>query len=191
MSTVIKRDLLEIGSHQVNICNQNSRALVDQELLKQGVLLVLRDYEVKQAVIGLAIVTDETIQKMNKRFLDHDYATDVLSFPLSDREHETGVLEGEIAISYDTAKRRAGEFGWGTEKELLLYAVHGTLHLIGLSDQTGQERTVMRRAEKKILAQMKISVPETLSRDTDETSEESDSNIDNASHCHIDILDQQ
>ncbi len=191
MSTFIKEDVLENGSHQVNICNQNSRAIVDQERLKQGILLVLRDYEVKQAVVGLAIVTDDTIQKMNKRFLDHDYATDVLSFPLSDSEHETDVLEGEIAISYDTAQRRAGEYGWGTENELLLYAVHGTLHLIGLSDQTSQERTLMRRAERNILAQMNISIPETFSSVTDETSNESASNIDNASHCHTDILDQQ
>lgn len=179
---------MENGSHQVNICNQNSRAIVDEERLKQGILLVLRDYEVKQAVVGLAIVTDDTIQKMNKRFLDHDYATDVLSFPLSDSQHETDVLEGEIAISYDTAQRRAGEYGWGTENELLLYAVHGTLHLIGLSDQTVQERTLMRRAERNILARMNISIPETFSSVTDETSNES---IDNASHCHTDILDQQ
>ena len=191
MSTFIKEDVLENGSHQVNICNQNSRAIVDQERLKQGILLVLRNYKVKQAVVGLAIVTDDTIRKMNKRFLNHDYATDVLSFPLSDSEHETDVLEGEIAISFDTAQRRAGEYGWGPENELLLYAVHGTLHLIGLSDQTAQERTVMRRAEKNILAQMDISVPETLSSVTDETSNESFSNSDNASHCHPDILDQQ
>ena len=52
MSTFIKEDVLENGSHQVNICNQNSRAIVDQERLKQGILLVLRDYEVKQAVVG-------------------------------------------------------------------------------------------------------------------------------------------
>ena len=128
---------------------------------------------------------------MNKRFLDHDYATDVLSFPLSDSEHETDVLEGEIAISFDTAQKRSGEFGWGTENELLLYAVHGTLHLVGLSDQTREERTLMRRAEQKILSQMNITVPQTLSHVTDENSNTSASNIDNAPHCPADTLDQQ
>ena len=164
---------------------------MDQERLKQGIQLVLRDYEVKRAVIGLAIVTDDTIQKMNKRFLDHDYATDVLSFPLSDSEHETDVLEGEIAISFDTAQKRSGEFGWGTENELLLYAVHGALHLVGLSDQTREERTLMRRAEQKILSQMNITVPQTLSDVTDENSNTTASNIDNAPHCPADTLDQQ
>ncbi|MEC7502446.1 MAG: rRNA maturation RNase YbeY [Planctomycetota bacterium] len=191
MSTFIKEDVLEIGSYKVNVSNQNPRAKVDQERLKQGIQLVLRDYEVKRAVIGLAIVTDDTIQKMNKRFLDHDYATDVLSFPLSDSEHETDVLEGEIAISFDTAQKRSGEFGWGTENELLLYAVHGTLHLVGLSDQTREERTLMRRAEQKILSQMNITVPQTLSHVTDENSNTSASNIDNAPHCPADTLDQQ
>ena len=191
MSTFIKEDVLEIGSYKVNVSNQNPRAKVDQERLKQGIQLVLRDYEVKRAVIGLAIVTDDTIQKMNKRFLDHDYATDVLSFPLSDSEHETDVLEGEIAISFDTAQKRSGEFGWGTENELLLYAVHGTLHLVGLSDQTREERTLMRRAEQKILSQMNITVPQTLSHVTDENSNTTASNIDNAPHCPADTLDQQ
>ncbi|MEC8336952.1 MAG: rRNA maturation RNase YbeY [Planctomycetota bacterium] len=191
MSTFIKEDVLEIGSYKVNVSNQNPRAKVDQERLKQGIQLVLRDYEVKRAVIGLAIVTDDTIQKMNKRFLDHDYATDVLSFPLSDSEHETDVLEGEIAISFDTAQKRSGEFGWGTENELLLYAVHGALHLVGLSDQTREERTLMRRAEQKILSQMNITVPQTLSDVTDENSNTTASNIDNAPHCPADTLDQQ
>ena len=182
MSTFIKEDVLEIGSYKVNVSNQNPRAKVDQERLKQGILLVLRDYGVKRAVIGLAIVTDDTIQKMNKQFLDHDYATDVLSFPLFDNENEEGILEGEIAISYDTAHERAGEFGWGTENELLLYAIHGTLHLVGLSDQTEQERNVMRGAEKEILSQMNISLPETFPTVTDENVSKPSSNIDNASH---------
>ena len=190
MDAFIKEDVLRIGSYQVNICNRNSRATVDQERLKQGILLVLRDYGVKRAVIGLAIVTDDTIQKMNKQFLDHDYATDVLSFPLFDNENEEGILEGEIAISYDTAHERAGEFGWGTENELLLYAIHGTLHLVGLSDQTEQERNVMRGAEKKILAQMNISLPEKFPTVADENKNKQSSNIDNASHYHIDTLDQ-
>lgn len=191
MSTFITEDVLEIGSYKVNVSNQNPRAKVDQERLKQGIQLVLRDYEVKRAFIGLAIVTDDTIQKMNKRFLDHDYATDVLSFPLSGNEYKTDILEGEIAISFDTAQQRAGEFGWGTENELLLYAVHGTLHLVGLSDQTGEERTLMRRAEQKILSQMNITIPQTLSPVTDENSNTSSSNIDGVSHCQTDTLDQQ
>ena len=94
MDAFIKEGVLEIGSYQVKVCNRNSRATVDQDRLKQGILLVLRDYGVKRAVIGLAIVTDDTIQKMNKQFLDHDYATDVLSFPLFDNENEEGFLEG-------------------------------------------------------------------------------------------------
>ncbi|MBC21081.1 MAG: rRNA maturation RNase YbeY [Planctomycetaceae bacterium] len=170
----ISESTFDTGPYQVNICNQTSQKAVNQNLLRQGICLVLQDYKIERAVIGLGIITDDAIQKMNKQFLDHDYATDVLSFPLS--ENVRHVLEGEIAISYDTAQQRAGEFGWNMENELLLYAVHGTLHLVGLSDQTPEDQYRMRLAEKDILSQMKITLP--------------DENTDKVNHCHTDASDE-
>ena len=166
MNTSISEDNLDTEAYRVNVCNQLSQATVDQDLLKQGICLVLEDYQIERAVIGLAIVADDVIQKMNKQFLDHDYATDVLSFPLSNKAEK--ILEGEIAISYDTAQQRAQEFGWSTENELLLYAVHGALHLVGLSDQSPQERSRMRMEEKKILAKLDINPPEVFPLPSDE-----------------------
>ena len=145
-------------AHLVNICNQTQQATVDQDRLRQGILLVLQEHEVKRAVIGLAIVTDLTIHKMNRQYLDHDYTTDVLSFPLSSGTDD--VLEGEIAISFDTAKHHAEEYRWDTEDELLLYAIHGTLHLVGFSDQFAEERDKMRYHERAILAKMNVVYPE-------------------------------
>jgi len=147
-------------AHRVNICNQTQQETIDQDRLRQGVLLVLQEHGIQQAVIGLAIVTDAAIHKMNRQYLDHDYATDVLSFPISSDGDE--VLEGEIAISVDTALQRAEEYGWATENELLLYAIHGTLHLVGLSDQTPEDCHHMRFHEKNILAKMSIVCPEEI-----------------------------
>ena len=147
-------------AQRVNICNQTPQATIDQDRLRQGVLLVLQEHGIQRAVIGLAIVTDAAIHKMNRQYLDHDYATDVLSFPLSSDGDD--VLEGEIAISVDTALQRAEEYGWATENELLLYAIHGTLHLVGLSDQTPEDRHHMRFHEKTILAKMSIVCPEEI-----------------------------
>ena len=166
MTTSISEDNLDTGPYRVNVCNQLSYAWVDQDRLKHAICLVLKDYQIEQAVIGLAIVSDDAIRKMNKQFLDHDYATDVLSFPLSDKTEK--ILEGEIAISYDTAQQRAREFGWSGESELLLYAVHGALHLVGLSDQNPQERSRMRLEENKILAQMNVTPPEAIPMSSDE-----------------------
>ncbi len=145
------------SAHLVNICGESLRVNVDEEQLRQGILLVLQEHQVKQAVIGLAIVTDAAIQKMNRQYLNHDYPTDVLSFPLS--SNSTELLEGEIAISFDTAQQRAKDYEWSTQNELLLYAIHGTLHLVGFLDKTLEERQEMRHQEKEILEKMNIIYP--------------------------------
>ena len=140
--------------HVVNICNQTKCTSIDQDRLQQGICLVLQEHRVARAIIGLAIVTDDTIHKMNRQYLKHDYTTDVLSFPLS--SPEAPVLEGEIAISFETAKHRATEYHWRTEDELLLYAIHGALHLVGFSDHSQEEQAEMRDCEKKILEKMNL-----------------------------------
>jgi probable rRNA maturation factor len=58
------------------------------------------------------------------------------------------------------AKERAGEFCWTPREELLLYVVHGILHLVGFDDITPEDRTDMRQKEKEYLAAIGITVPE-------------------------------
>jgi probable rRNA maturation factor len=94
-------------------------------------------------------VDDETIHGLNRRFLDHDFPTDVITFPL---EEEDGHLEGEIVASFDTARREAGRFGWPAADELLLYVIHGALHLLGYDDTTADAAGQMREQERVMLA---------------------------------------
>ena len=176
-------------AHQVNICNQAPQATIDQDRLRQGVLLVLQEHGIQRAVIGLAIVTDTAMQQMNRQYLNHDYATDVLSFPLSSDGDD--VLEGEIAISVDTALQRAKEYGWDAENELLLYAIHGTLHLVGLSDQTPEDRRNMRFHEKTILAKMSIVCPEEILSVASDTSVSPDPISDHATRTCTDSADRR
>ena len=88
---------------------------------------VLESNSIADAAISLAVVDDETIRRLHERYLGIDEPTDVLSFPLSSSGE---ALEGEIVASAETAARRAVEFGWRAEDELLLYVVHGALHLV-------------------------------------------------------------
>ena len=140
--------------HVVNIGNQTDDASIDQERLRRGVCLVLQEHHIDAAVIGLAIVTDASMQEMNRKYLQHDYPTDVLSFPLE--IGGDGPLEGELAISFDTASRRAAEYQWSAEDELLLYAIHGTLHLVGFTDDAEDKRKEMQAHERKILEKMGV-----------------------------------
>jgi probable rRNA maturation factor len=73
----------------------------------------------------------------------------VISFAL---EESKSVVHGQIVVSVDTAARAADQFGWTREDELLLYAIHGALHLAGYEDSTAASRREMRRREQLYLA---------------------------------------
>jgi probable rRNA maturation factor len=81
--------------------------------------------------------------------------TDVLTFDL--REAPNAPLEGDVAVSVDTARREAAARGLPVARELLRYVIHGTLHLIGYDDRTPALRSKMRRAENRILRRLDAS----------------------------------
>jgi probable rRNA maturation factor len=99
-------------------------------------------------MVSLAVVDDPTIHALNRRYLNHDWPTDVLSFVLTEHDRH---LEGEVIISADTAAAAAVEIGWPSAAEQLLYVVHGMLHLIGYRDKQSAEAQRMRAAEAAVL----------------------------------------
>ncbi len=135
----------------VLVANRQRRLAVDRELLRLAVQLVLCDAGIRAGEISVVVVGDRTIRRLNRQFLDHDEPTDVLSFPL---ERADGYLDGEIVVSAQTACREAVRHGWSGQEELLLYVIHGALHLVGCDDRTARQRRRMRYGEKKYLARL-------------------------------------
>ncbi|REK10901.1 MAG: rRNA maturation RNase YbeY [Planctomycetota bacterium] len=140
----------------IELCDRQQALAFDAARLKSAVASVLGDAGYDEGAISIAIVDDDEIHELNRRYLSHDYATDVLSFVL---EQEAGRIEGEIIASADTAARCAGEFGWAAEDELLLYVVHGALHLAGHDDADDTPRAAMREAERRYLAGFGVAPP--------------------------------
>jgi probable rRNA maturation factor len=134
---------------QVDIANQQTLLSLDRRRLRKAVKKVLEGESIREAQISLAVVDDDAIQCLNRQYLDHDYATDVLSFVL---ERDGERLEGEVIVSAETAARAAGDYDWASEDELLLYVIHGALHLAGYLDGSKKEKAEMRRREKTYLA---------------------------------------
>ena len=133
----------------VEITNRQAALSIDEDRLRAAVRAVLLEEGVLDAAVGIAVVDDLTIQDSNRRFLNHDYATDVLTFALEQDEHR---LEGELMISAETAAASAAEYGWSAADELLLYVIHGTLHLAGYDDRDGDSLAEMRAQERRHLA---------------------------------------
>jgi probable rRNA maturation factor len=142
----------------IEINNQQNRLAIDIDRLTRAVEMVLSDEGVEAAAINVAIVDDPTIHDLNRRFLDHDEPTDVLSFVLDD---DAGRLEGDVIASADTAIRTAAHLQWPAADELLLYAIHGTLHLVGYDDLDSESRREMRERERHCLAQFGLQSPST------------------------------
>lgn len=141
---------------RISIADDQQGLILDHARLRIVIESVLRGESIDEAEISLAIVDDPQIHELNRRFLNHDEPTDVLSFLLDQRP---GYIEGEIVVSGDTAAARAVQFNWPPEDELLLYVVHGTLHLAGYDDQTPELRGEMRRRERHYLHGFGLTPP--------------------------------
>lgn len=89
------------------------------------------------------ITDDRELLRLNREFLQKDYATDVLSFPSG----ATSGFAGELAISVERAADQAAEFGHSLSEELSILMLHGILHLLGMDHE--KDRGAMARLEKK------------------------------------------
>lgn len=140
----------------VHLANQQSLLAIDEERFRHAAEFVLAEAGYTEGEISIAVVDDPTIHDLNVRHLQHDYPTDVLSFPLLD---EPPRIEGEVIVSSDTAAANAPEYGWSADSELCLYVVHGLLHLAGYRDKSDADVQEMRAAEAKALQRLGVSLP--------------------------------
>jgi probable rRNA maturation factor len=134
---------------EIDIQDRQSALLVDESRLEDAIRKVATDHGFVAGEVGIVIVDDATIHQINRDHLQHDYPTDVISFVFT---ADDGELEGEIIVSTDTAMRESSEGGWPAQDELLLYVIHGMLHLVGMDDVEPHLRREMRVAEAKYLA---------------------------------------
>ncbi len=122
---------------------------VSEERLSEAVEAALRHGGEEGREVSLALVDDPTLAELHGRFLDDPSPTDVMSFALGDDEDEGAW--GEVVVSVDRARAVAAERGVAWEREVVLYAVHGTLHLCGWDDHGSEDRRAMRSAEAAVL----------------------------------------
>ncbi len=112
--------------------------------------------EGKDAKLSFAFVDNDEIKKLNKRYFNYDEVTDVIAFPLSNRRN---VISGEIIVSVETAIETAGSGRRNIEGEILLYVVHGLLHLLGYKDDNRENSKIMHEKESRILKNLGYNVP--------------------------------
>lgn len=110
-----------------------------------------------ELVIGLTFCDDDAIRAINKEYRGIDRATDVLSFPLYERDDEIELLEGELApfgdivLSVPHAQAQAAEYDHSVEREVCYLVVHGLMHLAGYDHIEPDDKVEMRAEEEALL----------------------------------------
>jgi probable rRNA maturation factor len=137
---------------KVSIASPQETVPIDRAFLRKLARAVLEGEGIADAEISLAFVDNPTIHALNKRYLQHDEPTDVLSFPLS--EPNARRLAGELVIGAEVALAQAQERGHDVQTELALYVIHGLLHLCGHDDKTAEGAAGMRQCERRYLAEL-------------------------------------
>ena len=149
MRTAAYRGLAPSAEGRITVCRLAPTHGITARQVVRAVRLALGDRPC--GTLTVAIVDDREIIRLHGEFMADPTPTDVLSFDLRDTA-DSDVIDGEIVVSAETAERQARVFGADPGQELLRYAIHGTLHLIGLKDRTPGERQRMRREENRVLA---------------------------------------
>lgn len=98
--------------------------------------------------INYVFCSNPYILEINKKFLNHDYTTDIITFDYS----EQSLINGEIYISIDEVKENAKHFKVSFQDELHRVLIHGVLHLAGFKDKSASDQKIMRSQEDYYLS---------------------------------------
>ena len=121
--------------------------LANKEIFSRWLISVANDEGFLIDTLVFLFVDDKEILEMNKKFLKHDYYTDVITFG----ELEEKKISGDIAISIERVLDNSKTYGVEFEDELKRVMVHGLLHIMGYNDKASNEKSVMSQKEKKAI----------------------------------------
>ena len=107
------------------------------------------------AVVAISLIGDTKMAALHEQFLKIAGPTDVMTFEL-DHDARGRCTEGEVVICASYAKREAKRQGHDVRRELLLYALHGVLHLSGFDDLNERDHRRMHKEEDRILVAIGI-----------------------------------
>jgi len=105
--------------------------------------------------LSLALVNDSAMSKLHEQFMSIAGPTDVLTFPI-DEDSRGRIISGEVVVCVPEARRQARVMGTTVQREVLLYALHGMLHLCSFDDRTAAGFQEMHRTEDEIFKRLGV-----------------------------------
>lgn len=139
---------------RVLVANTVRSAPIDASAVRRAAAHVMRREGCPPgSELGVLFAGERAVRTLNRRYRGADRATDVLAFPLADRRVRSPML-GDVVVSPHRARACARSFGVAAGEELLLYLVHGILHLCGYDDETPRARARMERRQGALVEEI-------------------------------------
>lgn len=117
--------------------------LSDKVGIKKWLMEAISEENFKTGDINIILCSDNYLLDINRKFLQHDFFTDIITFDYS----EGTILHGELYISIERVEENAHFFNTTISNELLRVFIHGVLHLLGYKDKSIEEEKMMRVKE--------------------------------------------
>jgi rRNA maturation RNase YbeY len=142
----------------VNVLSQRSRTYagndfkVDKKFIHSIVRELKKKLEFDISGIQINFVNSSEIMRINKKYLNHNYSTDIITFDYSESQKS---LDGEIYISLEDAAYNAKKYKVKFKDEIIRLIIHGFLHLLGYKDRSHKNKIVMKKLENQLLNKYK------------------------------------
>ncbi len=127
---------------------ENVSFSADEEFVVKWVKESIKSLGCALGELSFIFCSDEYLKKINVKYLNHDFFTDVITFDYSNEK----LLFGDIYISTDRVKENAKTYNSSFNQELFRVIIHGVLHLCGFNDKTEEEKTLIRNKEDEFLS---------------------------------------
>jgi probable rRNA maturation factor len=142
---------------KIEITDLQDHVRLDKKLILQVVRRVIKEEGRTARSLSIVLTDNRHIRDLSREYFGTHTCTDVVSFPLEDLDwpggQQNGSLNGEIIASAELALEQAKARDIDPQAELLLYLVHGLLHLMGYADRTAEEARRMHEREDALLEQ--------------------------------------
>jgi rRNA maturation RNase YbeY len=138
----------EVAFHAGDGCDLS----LERAELARTFAALLAYFPSRVARVDVLLVGDAVMDAAHQRFMQIAGTTDVMSFPAHDESDPAAPVEADLYVCVDVARREAAARGHSIEREILLYAVHGTLHACGYRDDTEAAAAAIHAEEDRILS---------------------------------------
>ncbi|MCD4772050.1 MAG: rRNA maturation RNase YbeY [Bacteroidales bacterium] len=139
---------------KINIFTQGIKFTIEKEKeFKDWIIEVIVNEGKNTGEINFIYCSDKYLLEINKKFLQHDFYTDIVTFDNSEKANE---ISGDIFISYERVVENAVKLSELLEYEISRVTIHGILHLIGYNDSNSKEIEEMRNKEDQYIFQKKF-----------------------------------